>query len=406
MKKYVFLLVAVLLSLSGVIAFVADVTPVTVIPFAVITSVFFLAVTVKGFNQSLIKSQIVSGTLMALLAGSAASYLFGWPPMIITGIIFLVSLRFARAPNIKTQLRSGVFVEIWLAELITSFRQARPYLERIQDYSDKVKVLNTEAAVIHFNEIGADPAVLINNTTYPINVVGRTDTDVPVSLDKFDTENTKITEDELQGLNYNKIQSVTTQHADTLADVQGQKAIHALAPASNASATPVIKTSGTARSDTPTRKRAKATDVVSLGKAMDLAGVPRGNRILVLHPYHAADLMEENITLAVQFANVKDGEMVRFQGFDMYVDLKTAIYNGSFAKKAFGAAAAPSTDHVSSTAFHVPRAFRARGNKQMFYSMASTNPQYRQTEVGFREFFICMMKTSAACASLVDDDAA
>jgi hypothetical protein len=92
----------------------------------------------------------------------------------------------------------------------------------------------TDKNIIHLVDVGVDPDVLINNTTYPIPITAIDDADIPISLDKFQTEATPITDDELQGLSYDKRSSIQERHAKAFLEAKYKKSIHALAPASNA----------------------------------------------------------------------------------------------------------------------------------------------------------------------------
>jgi len=49
---------------------------------------------------------------------------------------------------------------------------------------------------LNMAEVGVDPEVLINNTTYPISVQGRTDTPISIELDLYETVNTLVREPE------------------------------------------------------------------------------------------------------------------------------------------------------------------------------------------------------------------
>ena len=111
--------------------------------------------------------------------------------------------------------------EIWTGEMIKAFRtapEALGWLQRIRSYNQYV-----ENDVIHFTEIGGDPAVLVNNTTYPLNITALTDADKPISLDKFDTEATPVTDDELHAISYDKMASVQERHRDALREKIAQK---------------------------------------------------------------------------------------------------------------------------------------------------------------------------------------
>ena len=147
-------------------------------------------------------------------------------------------------------LRAGVFTEIWTGEMIKAFRTAPEslgWMQRIRSYNQYV-----QHDVIHFVAIGGDPNVLVNNTTYPLAITALTDADKPISLDKFSTEATPVTRDELHAISYDKMASVQERHRDALREKIAQRGIHAIAPDGNATDVPVIKTTG---SSDGTRKK-------------------------------------------------------------------------------------------------------------------------------------------------------
>ncbi|MDB9498577.1 hypothetical protein [Nodularia spumigena] len=359
-----------------------------------------------SFIAAILRSNIIAGMLIALLVGAAATVFFDHTVGVVAfTAVAITSVRLQYRPEftMKPTLFMAVASEIWLNELVVPFRFKHPWLDKIRDYSSDVTVLpGNGAAVIHLTIIGADPNVLINNTTYPIAVAQRVDTDSTATLDKFDTENTAVTDDELRGLKYDKIKSVTEQHGNALAQKQAEKAIHALAPTGDATSTPVVKTTGTARAETPTRKKITTADFISVVTRLRLSGATTG-LLCAMHPYHIADLAGENVTLNNQYINLKEGEPMRFFGVDIYVEASNPIYNGSYAKKAFGAAAAPTTDRISSVFFVAEECWRAAGNKQMYYQLANTNPTDRRSVAGFRQDFLCLPKTNKGIAAIVDE---
>ena len=100
-------------------------------------------------------------------AGATCAVAIGCAPEAgaIAGNVLALALQGA-APG--GALRAGVLKEIWTGEQIKQFRTALEswgWLERIRNYNQYVK-----NDVIHFVEIGGDPKVLVNNTTYPINI--------------------------------------------------------------------------------------------------------------------------------------------------------------------------------------------------------------------------------------------
>ena len=156
----------------------------------------------------------------------------------------------------------GVLTEVWTGELIKALRAGdkATFLDGLPDYSQYA-----ENDVIHMVDVGGDPDVLVNNTTYPISVQQITDTDAVFSLDKFQTKPTSITDDELYALSYDKMASVKERHAQALLVKKYAKAIHALAPDGNAAKTPVLKTTGELEGGGATgRRMLQRSDIIAL----------------------------------------------------------------------------------------------------------------------------------------------
>lgn len=110
-------------------------------------------------------------------------------------------------------LRAGVCKEIWTGELVKSLRGfvAGTWLDGIPDNSSIV-----DNDVIHLVDVGVDPEVLVNNTTYPIPLQALDDKDIAVKLDKFQTKVTPITDDELYAISYDKIARVKESHSNAI----------------------------------------------------------------------------------------------------------------------------------------------------------------------------------------------
>ena len=94
-------------------------------------------------------------------------------------------------------LRAGVLTEVWTGELVKYLRRGleATFLDGIPDASS---LANND--VIHLVDVGVDPDVLVNNTTYPIDLQTLSDQDIAISLDKYQTKVTPITDDELEEL--------------------------------------------------------------------------------------------------------------------------------------------------------------------------------------------------------------
>ena len=87
-----------------------------------------------------------------------------------------------------------------------------------------------EENIIHIPTTEFNPEVLINNQTYPIAVESFTDDTVIVKLDKYQTKATKVTDDQIIGASYDKIDAVTKSHTNSINAKKYKKALHALAP--------------------------------------------------------------------------------------------------------------------------------------------------------------------------------
>lgn len=297
-------------------------------------------------------------------------------------------------------LHAGVLREIWTGEMIKAFRtapEALGWYDRIRSYDQYV-----ENDVIHFTEIGGDPKVLVNNSTYPLNITSLDDADKPVSLDKFDTEATPVTDDELHAVSYDKMASVQERHREALKESVRRKAIHAIAPDKHeAGKTIVLRTTGE-KDATTLRKRIVPADIISLKAAFDAMDMPSTDRVLVLCSDHVNDLLGTDQKFRDAYnINQTEGKITRLYGFDIYEYNGTPYYTSAGNKKAFASAAA-ATDRQASVAFHVPSMMKANGSVKMFYSEAAKDPLYHRNLVNFRKWGICLpLKSSCTRGAIV-----
>ena len=292
----------------------------------------------------------------------------------------------------KDTLRVGVFTEVWTGELVKSLRGGLEgsWLDGVPDQSS---IVNND--VIHLVDVGVDPDVLINNTTYPIPTQALSDKDIAVKLDKFQTKVTPITDDELYAASYDKMARVKESHGNAINDSKFTKAAHALCAQQDTAKTPVLKTTGE-RDATTGRLRLTMADVVALKSAMDKLGVPAENRRLVLCPDHANDLLLASQTFREQYnIDRATGEVGKLYGFDVYEYANTPLYTQAGKKKNLGVAAGDGEFNCS-FAFYTPRVFKATGSTKMYYSEAATDPEYQRNKINFRHYFLCMPKKEDA----------
>lgn len=299
----------------------------------------------------------------------------------------------------ESGLRAGVLVELWTGELVKKLRSGLEgsWLDGIPDSSSAV-----DKDVIHLVNAGVDPDVLVNNTTYPIATQELPDGDIAISLDKFQTKATPVTDDELYAISYDKMARVKEAHANAINDSKFAKAAHSICPAANTPTTPVLKTTGPTEEGTG-RKKLVIKDIISIKKALDKLGVPAVGRRLVLCYDHVNDLLECSESFLRQYnIDTTNGVVARLFGFDIYTAGNTPIYTTAGNKKALAAVAAAGEFNCS-FAFYVGRIFKATGSTKMYFSEAKTDPQNQRNLVNYRHYFICMPKKMDAMAALMSD---
>lgn len=337
-----------------------------------------------------------AAVLFNCLMGGTLAAVAGLSPMTgAVGMNVLAAVIGQAAP--VGSLRAGVYTEIWTGELVKHLRRGleATFLDGIPDSSS---IVNND--VIHLVEVGVDPDVLVNNTTYPIPLQALDDKDIAIKLDKFQTKVTPITDDELYALSYDKMARVKESHGNSINDSKFAKAAHALCAQKNTATTPVLKTTGE-KDPVTGRLKMTANDLLSLKRALDKLKVPAQGRRLVLCSEHANDLLEVSQVFKEQYnINRNDGTVGRLYGFDIYEFGNNPLYTTAGVKKDVGATA-EAGEFQCSFAFYTQRVFKATGSTKMYYSEAATDPEYQRNKINFRHYFICMPKKADAGAVMM-----
>lgn len=296
-------------------------------------------------------------------------------------------------------LMEGVYTEVWTGEMVKKLNAGleATFLNGIPDYSANV---NNE--VIHLVDVGGDPDVLVNNTTYPIPIQDLADGDIAIGLDKFQTKATRVTDDQLYAISYDKFASLIERHKDAIVTVKYKKFAHALAPYSHTDKTPVIQTSGEKDAATG-RKKLTLKDIIALKREFDNMEVPEDGRRLVLCPDHVNDLLELDQSFRDKFYNYTTGKLMNMYGFEVFTFVNTPYFNKNGVKLAYNAVPT-ATDHKGSFAFYRSRMFRAQGSTKMYYSEAATNPQTQESLVNFRNYDIVLPKKMEAIGAIYSWD--
>ncbi len=330
---------------------------------------------------------MIIGLVTTSAMGATLAVAVGFDPALgalaLDGVAVTTSAMGGLAP--ANSLRAGLYPEAWTGELVKAFRSAAEsvgWYAKIRSYDQYV-----EKDTIHLTDIGADPEVLVNNTTYPLEVTELPDGDIAIKLNKYQTKPTRITDDELHGLGYDKIGSVVERHKDAFSETKFKHAIHSIAPAEHTAKTPVLLTTGEV---TEGRKRLTRSDIIALKKAFDKALIPMEGRILVLCADHVADLLEQDQKFAAQYYNYESGAISRLYGFEVY-EYDQCPYFSTTTKKKLAVGAIPgASDAQSSVAFTTKRVMRADGSTKSYLQEAANNPTTQENLFSMRTYNLCL----------------
>ena len=280
-------------------------------------------------------------------------------------------------------------------ELIKKFRHDNTWLSELKSKNQWVS-----NDVIKIPKQGTAPAVLINNAIFPIASNNRTDDFVVVSLNKYDTENTRVTQDELYAIAYEKLSDVQTQHREELEDQTAAHALFSIAVPANTVKTPVLETTGPLDG---TRKRLTTKDLITMWKKLNDLKVPLAGRVIVLSSEHAADLMFEDSSREKTWGDLSGGLLAsNHVGFKLY----TAIYSPNYklistvwTKQAYGAVVAGQVP--ASVVFYNKNACKATGTVTRFAREAKDDPENRQNTIGFQLWFVAVGIKEEGFAAIV-----
>lgn len=270
--------------------------------------------------------------------------------------------------------------QVWINQIKEGFYPERSFLNKVENFTDLV-----DNDTLHFPSAGIDPKVLVNNSTYPIKIVGREDEDNAIVLDKFETENTLVRRPDAIEYSYDKLDSVIRQHRSTLQTTTARKAAHAFAPSKDTNYTPLVLTTGAAVRG---RKRVTFEDLLALKERFDDALIPLEDRYIILHPRHVTDLLLEDVKLFKELTDVKDGEPMKFAGFGCYQFPFMPTYKANGGKWEKVAYNDEQTEQFASVAFYAHEVMRADGEIYMYARY--DDPEECGTIVGFDKRFIAL----------------
>lgn len=233
---------------------------------------------------------------------------------------------------------AGLNKEVWISDLKDNFFQADTFL---QDGVNLDPFVDND--VINLAEIGAEPNVERNRTSYPIPAAPRTDNPLALALDEYSSDSTIIRDAELAELVYDKRASVVMQHRRAILRKMAEYGFHAVAPLEETADTPIIQTTGAANAFG--KKKLTKEDIAALAKAFDQLQYPNEGRVLVLDSDVFWDFVTSDTALNNQYilngsAGSLGGEFVYYYGFTIRKREGLPYYSGSagsYEKVPFGA---------------------------------------------------------------------
>ncbi|CAI9429258.1 Endo/exonuclease/phosphatase domain-containing protein [Candidatus Ornithobacterium hominis] len=284
------------------------------------------------------------------------------------------------------------FPEIWEQRVRQTLKSGdtADFLDGVNELDGDVQQMGEEN-VIHIPTTEFSPDVLINNKTYPLAVQDYDDDTVIVKLDKYQTKPTKVTDDQIIGSSYDKIDAVTRSHTNAISSRKFKKALHALAPDSNTDKTPVLELAG-----------AECTyeDLVALKDKCDALEWPEEGRRLVLCNKHYNALLKDRKNFGDQLINYRKGEVSPvIAGFEIKKYIASPHY-ASGNKKAFGEVVGQ-TDKPASVAFVVENVKKKTGLTKQYFSEASKDTENQANLLNYRHYFIAVPVEKKFIASLI-----
>ena len=289
------------------------------------------------------------------------------------------------------------FPEIWLDRVIKNLTtlNVAPWLDGIPELDVDVTQFGAGSAseknTIHIPRSMFAPEVLINNTTYPIALQAYTDDEVTINLDKFQTKVTTLSDDQIVGASYDKIDVITKGHTVQIASSKYKKAIHAIAPSADSVDTPVLKATGDPLV-AGGRKTLTYADLVTAKTRLGKSGgeCPAENRRLVLCPDHYDDLLRDRKNFGDQLVNYKTGDVAPvIAGFEIYQYVGNPMFDSSGNKKAFGSINA-ATDVQASVMFYTPNIAKKTGLTKQYFAEAKIDPENQVNKLNYRHYFIAL----------------
>lgn len=313
------------------------------------------------------------------------------------------------------------FPELWLNRVENKLRTdaVAPWLDGIPEINADVTVINggsmNEQNQIHIPSTDMDIDILINNNVYPLDVQVYEDGTITLNLDKYQTKQIPLSDDQTIGASYAKIDNVTGLMIQGISTAKFGKAAYSLAPAANTADTPVLETTGkTGEFDAAgdeiiakdgARLRLTYSDLVAHKGQYDKNQVPVMGRRLVLCTDHWNDLLLDRRRFGDLLGNIKSGDVApMIAGFEIFQYVANPVYNGT-NKLAYAAVPADG-QYQGSFSFYIPNVGKKTGMTRQYFKPSNIDTENQSNTLAYRHYFLCSVKKPKYYGAIVSGTAA
>jgi hypothetical protein len=307
-------------------------------------------------------------------------------------VLTLVGALFNNAINQASGYALGagtIYRQVWNGELIKKMRLVEMYtwvIAIVKDYSQYVTKVGEEAEVINLASFPAEPDVLIDNNIYPIPTQDLPTDPLTLTLNKFQTKVTPITDDEVYANTTKKMENTTVAHTMAIMRKKFAKGAWNICPTGNTTATPVILATGD--DDGTGRKMLTMKDLKTFKRKLDLAEVndAPGTRILVLSTEHENDLVAADQKFADNFYNYASGKPYNTLNFTFYGYNENPYYHTTTLVKQPLDSVVTAAIRRCSMFFSQDRVGKANGTSKAYLAPSELNPAEQKATYAARSW--------------------
>lgn len=286
------------------------------------------------------------------------------------------------------------FADAWVNRVEKNLTTATnaPWLDGIPEIDAPVIEVGSgsasESNQIHIPTTDFEVDVLINNTTYPIAIQAYTDDEVVIKLDKYQTKVVTLSDDQVIGASYPRIDSATKGMTESILTKKYGKAIHSIAAASDSVTTFVIETTGELVGG---RRRLLYDDLVAGKDRADKLGWPAEGRRNVLSTDHWNDLLLDRKNFGDQLVNYKTGDLAPvIAGWQIFSYINNPYFKTK-AKQPFGSEPAAGS-FQGSVCFYLPNIGKKTGLTKQYFADSKQDPENQTNRLSYRHYFIVVPK--------------